>query len=142
MRKLKPSTMNIETVIGITVGLFALLLVMLMGIILVFALAAILTFFFTVITFLIFIRTRSMSHLIICLFFLSTTSLSVSIVLFGFNFQNPILIGQALIAFLFFFWAVYLVFTRNVYKSYCSVPFMTINEKTQRNDFIFKFGAF
>jgi hypothetical protein len=114
MRKLKPSSLNVETVIGITVGMFAVLLVLLMGLILFFALAAMLTFFCMVITFLIFIRTKNSYQLIVSLFFLSCTSVSVSVILFGFESAHPILFGQGVIALLLAFWSVYLVFTRKV----------------------------
>jgi len=113
-RKLKPPTLGIESIIGITVGLFALLLVFVMGLYMVFALVALITFVYVVLDFIIFIRTMNSNYLVMTLFFMSCTSLSISVILFGLEASYPISVMIAIILILFSIWVVYLVFTRKL----------------------------
>ena len=113
-RKLKPPILGIESVIGITVGLFALLLVFVMGFYMAFALVALITFTYVVLGLLIFIRTMNFNFLVMTLFFMSCTSLFISIILFGIETANTITIMQSIIVILFTVWVVYLVFTRKL----------------------------
>lgn len=113
-RKLKPPTLGIESVIGITVGLFALLLVLVMGLYMVFALIALVIFIYVVLNLLIFIRTFNYNYLILSLFLTCCTSLLISVILFGIEVANPITVMQSIIVFIFSFWVVFLVLTRKL----------------------------
>ena len=113
-RKLKPPVLRIESVIGITVGLFAFLLVLLMGFYMAFALIALATFTSAILGLLIFIRTMNPNFLVMTIFFACSTSLFVSIILFGIEEGIPITIIQSIIAILLTVWVVYIVFTRKL----------------------------
>ena len=113
-RKLKSPTMGVESVIGVTVGLFAILLVILMGLYMFFALAALCTFTYAVLCFLIFARTMNINIFMMTLFMISCSSLSVSIILFGIQGSHPITIIQCSVVILLMIWVLYLVFARKL----------------------------
>ncbi len=110
--KLKTPEISVGTIIGLTVGLFALLLVMLMGLLLLFALLAMVSFTIGVIETVIFIRTKNFSFLILALFLFSCTCLLTTILMLGFPMTNIINLILYLITFILLVWVLVLAFTR------------------------------
>lgn len=112
--KRKSPGINIGVVIGITIGMFGLLLVLVMGMFLLFALVSMVSFTFGVLELLIFIRTKNHSFLVLALFLFGCASLSTATVLFGFQMTNLILISMSIIVVILFIWVLFLLFTRKL----------------------------
>lgn len=109
--KLKTPEIKVGTVIGLTIGLFVLLLVLLMGLFILFALIALVSFAYGVLEMLIFIRTRNYCFLLLALFLFSCTCLSTSLVLLGAPIANPVNLILFLVSFSLLIWVVVLAFT-------------------------------
>ncbi len=112
--KLKPATLGIGSIIGITISLYALLLMVAMGLFLVFALVALITFSYGFLIFLIFIRTKNFGFLVFTLFLFTCSALSVSVLLFGFH---PIYSFNSILGIFFIvfgIWVLVLLFSRKL----------------------------
>ena len=110
--KLKSPEINVGLIIGITIGLFAILLVLLMGFFLLFALIAMASFSIGVLEVLIFLRTKNVSFLTLALFLFSCTSLSTTVVMFGYPVNNLLILFLYIVTFILLIWVLILAFTR------------------------------
>ena len=110
--KIKSPEINIGSIIGITIGIFAILLVLLMGLFILFALIAMVSFTIGILEMLIFIRTKNLSFLVLTLFLFSCSSLSTTFVMFGYPFTNPVILLLFMVTIILLVWVLILAFTK------------------------------